>query len=283
MNAANIIQNDISTRAQAALDKQDLGWANLTVDGRDITLTGSAPNENAKNMADQAVRINGYNLVDNKLTIAENNLAPQDSDQNNDPQTNSKDSKQPEEQASTDSDQQTADNTQKAEHTPTEETPEKQGDTPETKNTKASPVKQDDAQEAEAIEEAPVKQTITSKDCQKKFNKILKTPIYFKSSSDSVQKKSIAVLNKLALAAKECASFNLVVHGHSDSTGKASLNKKLSHGRAKMVVKYLIKQKIDAKRLTAQGHGSSKPVASNKTNAGRARNRRIEITIEDKQ
>ncbi|HFC92804.1 MAG TPA: BON domain-containing protein [Leucothrix mucor] len=267
MDVASVIQRDIDARAQAALDKQNLGWANLTVDGRDITLTGFAPNENAKNAADQAVRINGYNRINNKLTVAGSHSVPQDSDKNDNPQTNSKDSKPPEEQALTDSDKQTVDNAQKAENPPAEETPEKQ----------------DEAQEVEAIEETPVKQEITSKDCQKKFNTILKTPIYFKSSSDSVQKKSIAVLNKLALAAKECGRFNLVVHGHSDSTGKALLNKKLSHGRAKMVVKYLIKQKIDAKRLTAQGHGSSKPVASNKTNAGRARNRRIEITIEEKQ
>jgi outer membrane protein OmpA-like peptidoglycan-associated protein len=277
MNAASTIQSDINTRAQAALDEQNLGWANLVVDGRDITLTGSAPNEAAKDAADQAVRINGYNLIDNQLTIAGGDSVQQNSDQNNSPQTDAKDTKQPEEQASTDSDEQTADDAQKAENTPTEETPEKQDNTQETKTTEAAPAKQSDTQEAS------VKQAIASKDCQKKFNKILKTPIYFKSSSDSVQKKSVAVLNKLALAAEECASFNLVVHGHSDSTGKASLNKKLSHGRAKMVMKYLIKQKIDSKRLTAQGHGSSKPIASNKTNTGRARNRRIEITIEDKQ
>jgi len=267
MNAAATIQSDISTRAQVALDKQNMGWASLAVDGRDITLTGSAPSEEAKNAADQAVRIDGYNLIDNKLTIANGGAIQQNSDQNNNPQTDAKDTKQTEEQTPTDSDDKAIDDAQKAGNKPTEK----------------APAKQDNSQETEATEEAPKKQANASKDCQKKFNQILKTPIYFKSSSVSVQKKSVAVLNKLALAAEECAGFNLVVHGHSDSTGKASLNKKLSHGRAKAVMKHLIKQKIDSKRLTAQGHGSSKPIASNKTDSGRARNRRIEITIEDKQ
>ena len=241
MKVATAIQSDIKTRAQAVLNEKNLGWATLTVDGRDITLTGSAPSQDAKNTADKAVRIKGYNRLNNQLRIAGNPSSPQDLEQNNNPQTHKSNTHQSEEQALNQPSKQTTDNV------------------------------------------SPIKQVTASKDCQRKFNKILKTPIHFKSSSDSVQKRSLVVLNKLALAAKECARFNLVVHGHSDSTGRASLNKKLSHGRAKAVMKYLIKKNIDSKRLTAQGHGSSKPVASNKTNTGRARNRRIEITIEDKQ
>jgi outer membrane protein OmpA-like peptidoglycan-associated protein len=267
MNSASIIQNDINTRAQAALDKQNMGWANLAVDGRDITLSGSAPSEEAKDAADQAVRIDGYNLIDNQLSVGDSEApdAPQQNpDQADSSQTDTTNTDKPEEQVplKSDDDDKTIENEQKATETPTEE--QKASNTP-------------------PEEEAPIKQAKASKDCQAKFNQILKTPIYFKTSSDSVQKKSITVLNKLALAAEECASFNLVIHGHSDSTGKASLNKKLSHGRAKAVVKYLIGKEIDSKRLAAQGHGSSKPIASNKTDAGRARNRRIEITIEDKQ
>ena len=282
MNTATTIQSDINTRAQEALDKQNLGWVNLAVDGRDITLTGSAPNKEAKDAADQAVRINGYNLIENQLTVTNSTATPQDSDQNNSPQVDTKNIEQPKEQT-TDSDDNSVEDTQKTKNTPTIEPPVKQNKTQKAEITKEISVKQDESQEKEAAQEAPIKQVKASKDCQKKFNQILKTPIYFNTSSDSVQKNSIRVLNKLALAAKECGSFNLVIHGHSDSTGKASLNKKLSHGRAKAVMKYLIDQRIDSKRLTAQGHGSSEPVASNKTNVGRARNRRIEITIEDKQ
>jgi outer membrane protein OmpA-like peptidoglycan-associated protein len=241
MKVATPIQNDINTRAQAALDEKNLGWATLAVDGRDITLTGSAPSQDAKNAADKAVRIKGYNHINNQLSLASNPSPQQDLDQNNHSQTNKNHTKPSKEQAANQPSKKIADKV------------------------------------------SPIKQVTASKDCQRTFNRILKTPIHFKSSSDSVQKRSIAVLDKLTLAAKECAHFNLVVHGHSDSTGRASLNKKLSRSRAKAVTKYFIKQNIDAKRLTAQGHGSSKPVASNKTNTGRARNRRIEITIEDKQ
>ncbi len=68
------------------------------------------------------------------------------------------------------------------------------------------------------------------------------------------------------------------VGGHTDSSGSAALNKRLSAARAESVRQYLISKGVAADRLTAVGFGPSKPIASNKTAAGRAQNRRVELT-----
>jgi len=71
----------------------------------------------------------------------------------------------------------------------------------------------------------------------------------------------------------------LSVNGHTDSTGSEVLNKSLSIGRAEVVAKYLKSKKL-AQNINVDGLGSSEPLASNKTAAGRAQNRRVDIIIE---
>jgi outer membrane protein OmpA-like peptidoglycan-associated protein len=67
--------------------------------------------------------------------------------------------------------------------------------------------------------------------------------------------------------------------GHTDNVGNAAKNLKLSLDRAKAVVTYLISKGIAQERLTAKGYGMTKPIASNKTAAGKALNRRTEVKI----
>lgn len=67
--------------------------------------------------------------------------------------------------------------------------------------------------------------------------------------------------------------------GHTDSIGSAAYNQKLSMRRAQAVKAYLTKKGVDAKNVYADGKGESHPVASNKTSAGRAKNRRVEIEV----
>jgi OOP family OmpA-OmpF porin len=69
------------------------------------------------------------------------------------------------------------------------------------------------------------------------------------------------------------------VAGHTDSVGSDAYNQKLSEGRAKAVVDYFVSQGVPADRLKAVGYGKTKPVASNKTEEGRAQNRRVELQI----
>lgn len=121
-----------------------------------------------------------------------------------------------------------------------------------------------------------------AKQCQRQLSKVLRArKVYFNSSSAVIKKSSRKVLNRLAAVAKKCSSHKIRVHGHTDATGRNKLNKKLSRLRAQAVVNYLAKKGVNAKHLKAVGHGSSKPIASNKTPKGRARNRRIELTVED--
>jgi outer membrane protein OmpA-like peptidoglycan-associated protein len=69
------------------------------------------------------------------------------------------------------------------------------------------------------------------------------------------------------------------IEGHTDDVGGQEFNQTLSENRALAVVKYLVEHGVDATRLQAQGLGMTKPLASNKTEAGRARNRRVQFRI----
>ena len=72
-------------------------------------------------------------------------------------------------------------------------------------------------------------------------------------------------------------SLNIEIQGHTYSTGDDSSNKTLSENRAKAVVEYLLNRGVRSDLLTFKGFGSSKPVALNETEEGKARNRRIEL------
>jgi outer membrane protein OmpA-like peptidoglycan-associated protein len=69
------------------------------------------------------------------------------------------------------------------------------------------------------------------------------------------------------------------ISGHTDNVGQAKDNLLLSNNRAKAVVNYLIQKGISAKRLVSKGFGSTKPIAPNTTENGKANNRRTEISI----
>jgi len=85
------------------------------------------------------------------------------------------------------------------------------------------------------------------------------------------------VLDKAVKTLRDNPEVRVVVEGHTDSIGSDAYNQKLSERRARAVGDYLISQGIAASRITTRGYGKSRPVASNKTEAGRAENRRAEI------
>jgi OOP family OmpA-OmpF porin len=76
---------------------------------------------------------------------------------------------------------------------------------------------------------------------------------------------------------KDNPGLKVSVEGHTDSVGSDAYNERLSERRAHAVKDYLVHQGIDASRISTVGYGEAKPVASNKTESGRAQNRRAEI------
>lgn len=87
------------------------------------------------------------------------------------------------------------------------------------------------------------------------------------------------ILNFVAAELIKYPSIELELGGHTDATGSEAYNQDLSQRRADAVKDYLVSKGVDAGRLTAKGYGESKPVADNGTAAGRAENRRTELTI----
>jgi outer membrane protein OmpA-like peptidoglycan-associated protein len=87
-------------------------------------------------------------------------------------------------------------------------------------------------------------------------------------------------MNKIIRAINIFPGARIEVTGHTDSTGTDNINQRVSQARAENVGKFLTEVgEIAPDRITTQGFGESRPVASNKTTAGRAENRRVEIKI----
>lgn len=92
---------------------------------------------------------------------------------------------------------------------------------------------------------------------------------------------SYPLLAKVQKAIREFGEATVVVEGHTDSSGTTEVNQHLSQERAEAVVAYLLSNNtLPAGRVTAVGKGFDEPIASNKTNAGRALNRRIDVVID---
>src|SRR5690606_12844628 len=86
-------------------------------------------------------------------------------------------------------------------------------------------------------------------------------------------------LDKLAKVFIDNPKTQISIYGYTDSVGREQYNLRLSRTRANAVKSYLVKKGIGTKRITTQGMGPADPVASNDTDAGRAKNRRVEFSI----
>ena len=108
----------------------------------------------------------------------------------------------------------------------------------------------------------------------------LAAPVKFETGSDRLTADGKQQLAAVVPSVKACAGVKLTVVGHTDSTGTDAINQPLSENRAKAVAAYLVSQGIPADSVSSEGVGSSQPVASNDTEAGRAQNRRTEIEVD---
>ena len=103
--------------------------------------------------------------------------------------------------------------------------------------------------------------------------------IFFDTDSYELKPESKVELRKLIDFLNKNSSLKIEISGHTDNTGSTEHNLKLSENRAKAIYNYLIENGIKAGRLTYKGYGSSKAIADNKTEEGRAKNRRTEFKI----
>ncbi len=104
--------------------------------------------------------------------------------------------------------------------------------------------------------------------------------VLFASGSSQLQSSAKEVLSRIAGVLLVAPEYQLSIEGHTDSTGRAALNQQLSEKRAIAVVNYLGQCGISPAMMSMRGYGASKPIASNRTPAGRRQNRRVEIIIE---
>ena len=104
--------------------------------------------------------------------------------------------------------------------------------------------------------------------------------IHLFTSAGDLSSAGKEILDNVANYLKTYPENRVVARGHTDSTGKQAANQTLSEKRAQKVREYLVAyQNIDPGRITAEGVGSAQPVATNASEAGRALNRRVELTI----
>ena len=119
--------------------------------------------------------------------------------------------------------------------------------------------------------------------CKNKFKQLLENgSVKFTSGRTTIDKSSYPLLTNLANTAALCPQSKISVEGHTDNMGSTDANIKLSQQRAQVVINWLFQHGVAEHRLNAVGYGAQQPIADNKSEEGRATNRRIEFIIKGK-
>lgn len=103
--------------------------------------------------------------------------------------------------------------------------------------------------------------------------------INFETNSDKILASSNSALDTLVKLLNDYPEAQVAIEGHTDNSGDPTANVELSQKRADAVRAYLISKGVDPARLTATGYGDTKPIADNKTKAGKAKNRRVDFKL----
>ena len=133
------------------------------------------------------------------------------------------------------------------------------------------------------IEVKPMEQKMDAPDASamlEELNKSGHVAVYginFDTGKSNLKDDSESVLTEVAKLLTDNADLKLRVEGHTDNQGKSKENLALSKKRAQAVKDWLVKKGVEAARLTTEGFGDQKPVGDNKTDEGKAKNRRVEL------
>jgi len=129
------------------------------------------------------------------------------------------------------------------------------------------------------VEQKAMEQEITANDMWQALQKdgFMTLYINFDTNKSTIKQESAGIIDQIVGLMKSQPSLKLSIEGHTDSQGTPESNKTLSLNRAKAVIKAVSEGGISASRMSAIGWGQEKPVADNRTEEGRAKNRRVEI------
>lgn len=267
----DLIQQDLSEKIKQALTESAVSDLRVSADGRDLTVHGMVLSPQAKIEAEEkARRIYGVRTVTNRLEVREAIAAPV-------PPPASIITAIPDTTPAT---------PQPAVSPPTPAKSPKPKPAPPSVSSlpKSKPVApQVPAKQESLAALAPATETRTlPARCEDALAAALgRRQVHFETNQSVIRPVSYPVLDRLAEAAKSCPAKKIRIGGHTDPRGEQQRNEALSQRRAQAVINYLVKKGVPAKRLTAAGFGSTKPVTSNATEAGRQRNRRVEFSIND--
>jgi outer membrane protein OmpA-like peptidoglycan-associated protein len=103
--------------------------------------------------------------------------------------------------------------------------------------------------------------------------------VKFKGLTAQLVPSSLGGLDRIAEVLRENPDIKVEIAGHTDGRGREDTNRELSQKRAEAVREYLVSKGIARERVAATGHGMDRPIATNRTQAGRASNRRVELKI----
>lgn len=134
------------------------------------------------------------------------------------------------------------------------------------------------AEELAALENAQVEK-ITDKNGLQAIKVTFNSGILFPLNGTQLSAESKKELSEFATKMSDLADTDISIYGHTDNTGTAEVNERISRQRAESVQAYLTTCGIASSRLTSQGLSFTDPVADNATAEGRAQNRRVEIYI----
>ena len=129
-----------------------------------------------------------------------------------------------------------------------------------------------------ALEDAKV-ETITDRNGLTAIKVTFASGLLFEYAKSTLSAEAKDQLATFAKNMEDLPDTDITIFGHTDSTGSASVNEKLSLERAKAVADYLIAQGMDPKHIVYEGHSFLEPIASNDTPEGQALNRRVEVFV----
>jgi len=129
------------------------------------------------------------------------------------------------------------------------------------------------------VEVAGMQQVVTANKLLDELNKngFIALYINFDTGKSELKADGRATVAEIVKMLKDAPALKVAIEGHTDNVGQPAANKALSEARARSVMAAVVAGGIDAKRLSSSGFGQEKPIADNRGEEGRARNRRVEL------